>query len=465
MKHYPLLVVFTLFSLLFLSQCKKDTLITSTSAKLEFSTDTVIFDTVFTTIGSTTQQLKVYNRHNQIINVSSIYLAGGSSSNYRINVDGISTTDVSNIEIPANDSIYIFVEVTLDPNNVTNPMIVTDSIVFITNGNTQDVDLAAWGQDAYFHYNEIISTNTTWANDKPHVVYGFVAVDTTQCLTIPAGTNIYMHAYSFILVYYGGIKVNGTTSDPVIFQGDRLEQYYDNVPGQWDRIWLLYPEQSNFSNTTIRNGTIGLLIDTLAANNPTGVLLDKVIIENMSFAGLYTRGAKVNANNCLIHTCGQFSAAITLGGTYDFRHCTFTNYWSFGDRQDPLFVLNNWYEYNGSDIVRDLDAKLYNCIIYGSNDNEFTTDVKAGAILNYEFNHCIIKTDANISNSTHYNTATQSYKNQDPGFLEPTEDIPDYSPEWGAYLIDKGDPAFSFPDDLNGNPRDASPDLGALEKQ
>jgi len=139
------------------SSCKKPLLFAG--GNLSFSQDTVVFDTVFTTLGSTTQQFKFYNNDNKTINVEQIELMGGESSPYRINVDGVAGTHFTNIELEGKDSLFVFVEVTLDPNNGLNPMIIEDSIRFRTNGSDQYVNLAAWGQDAYFHYKDINSTS------------------------------------------------------------------------------------------------------------------------------------------------------------------------------------------------------------------------------------------------------------------------------------------------------------------
>ncbi len=183
--------------LLALSACRKDEQISTDSGiMLEFSRDTVIFDTVFTTIGSATQALKVYNRDDQAVEVSSIYLAKGDQSSWRMNVDGDAVSSIEDVFIPGNDSIFIFLEVTIDPNDMNSPLIETDSIMFSTNGNQQDVDLVAWGQDAIFFtptnfqdglppftcldgdcFNNEPETIVTWTSEKPIVIYGYLIVD------------------------------------------------------------------------------------------------------------------------------------------------------------------------------------------------------------------------------------------------------------------------------------------------
>ena len=63
-----------------------------------------------------------------------------------------------------NDSLFVFVEVTLDVNNQNSPLIIEDSVRFKTNGLDQYVKLAVWGQDAYFYYNDTVQG--TWTSEK-----------------------------------------------------------------------------------------------------------------------------------------------------------------------------------------------------------------------------------------------------------------------------------------------------------
>lgn len=130
--------------------CRKDDFTTDSGAKLSFSTDTLLFDTVFTTMSSTTKRIKVYNKNSDNIIISDIRLQNGANSQFRINVDGLSGNQHSNIEIRSGDSIYIFLEVTIDPNSVLSPFVVEEQLLFSTNGNNQKVHLMAWGQNAHY---------------------------------------------------------------------------------------------------------------------------------------------------------------------------------------------------------------------------------------------------------------------------------------------------------------------------
>ena len=249
------------------NSCTKVPYSSNTSHILDFSKDTVLFDTVFTTVGSITNYFTVRNPHDQALLVDEISLSGLSSSAYRINVDGqglnedgTPLTSVEDVTILAGDSIFVFVEVTVDPNNSLSPFIEQDSIRFVTNTNEQFVNLLAWGRNAYFHYqpgnwansydneDNILDQFETWSNDKPHVIYGQLLVEDDFVLTIDEGAEIYAHDGSGIWVRGGTLNVNGTLENKVVFQGDRLDGSFADKPGQWG---LDFPLEFEFEGETV----------------------------------------------------------------------------------------------------------------------------------------------------------------------------------------------------------------------
>jgi len=417
-------------------QCRKEKFITDTGAMLELSADTLLFDTVFTTIGSTTQVLKLYNRHNESIRISSIELQGGSGSQFRMAVDGINGTYFEDVEILANDSIYAFVEVTVDPGGVELPFVIEDNIHIITNGNEQVVNLAAWGQDAYFHGGLgglfVLGCADIWTNDKPHVVYGIVAVDSACTLTILQGTQVHVHSKSGMYVYKGVLNVEGQLGEEVVFQGDRLEPEFANVPGQWGiqldflvetgfgtevatitrgGIWLFESTGSVIDYAILKNGTIGIQADTTGATgNEYALVLRNTKIQNMSAIGLWAQGSEIAGYNNLIVNCGQACGAFTIGGRYTIDHTTFANYWSEGTRTAPAFVLTDYYE----DIFQNIqlrpleEATFRNCIMWGNNAtlndfSEFVIDLAEEVDdQSYFFERCIVDTELDVDPVDHW---------------------------------------------------------------
>lgn len=461
--------------------CKRDKIDSSSSIKLNFSTDTLLFDTVFTTIGSTTNRLMIYNNSEHRISISKITLAGGTSSNFSINVNGIACTSTKDVEIASKDSLFIFVKVTVDPNHQNLPFIISDSIVFETNGNIQKVQLVAWGQNAHFispkyfpknfpAYSIISNSDTTWTDNLPHVIYGYAVIDSSYTLTIKEGTKIYLHSNATLMAYRDGtLKVEGTLDKPVIFQGDRLESFYNNVSGQWGKIWLSSGSINNEINyAVIKNGQVGILVDTIGNSiNPT-LTLTNTIIKNMSFDGLWARGSTVLCNNSIFGNCGRHSINIDIGGACDFRHCTIGNYWSEAIRQTPALILNNYYfDINGIPHLRELyNAYFGNCIVYGNNSNELLFDsfFENLQYFNYKFENCLLKTEYSINNPAYFTDCTA---NIEPLFTNTTVNNNDLSIKENSPAINKGILSISalIPFDIKGNSRtsDAAPDLGAYE--
>jgi len=475
-RIFSFILILLIGFLIVFSSCKKeDSIDNSPSIQLSFSSDTIIFDTVFSTIGSITEQIRVYNKSDNKISISSIRLANGGNSRYSINVNGESGTSFQDVEIRGNDSIFIFAKVTIDPKDDNSPFIVTDSIVFETNGNQQDIDLVAWGQNArYILWNKDVAglpkyrivagegVDTTWTSELPIVVYGYAVVDSTGSLTIEAGTKVHFHSGSGLWIYKGGsLKVMGEKDKPVYFQGDRLEGFYSDLPGQWDRIWINEGAVDNEINwAVIRNGFIGLQLETLQEYMGNQLFINNTIIENMAGAGILTRYYFVAGQNCVIANCGQYALALTLGGSYDFRQMTIGNYWQNGIRTTESVYLNNYFIDQDNQVVAyPFVANIANSIIYGNQKDELVIEDSVAEFL-YTFDHCLIKTEMNITQDTNFKF---TLKNEDPLFLDyATNNLqPDsLSPVIGAGSFGV---ANTVPEDINGNSRTERPDIGAYQ--
>lgn len=467
-----------LFALIIFTSCRKDETISSDpSYKLKFSTDSVMFDTVFTTMGSVTKRLMVYNPNENSVIISKVKLAGGSNSPYRVNIDGSSGTSVSNIEVAGNDSIYVFVKVTVDPVNDNLPLVVKDSVIFETNGNVQDVDLVAWGQDAHFivadqHLNGLPpfsyiakeGENIHWTNDKPYVIVGYGVVDSAASLTIDAGCKIHFYNNAGMWIYrYGSIQVNGTLDEPVMFQGVRLEQEYQDVPAQWDRIWINESDiNSEFNYAIIKNGTIGIQAETLRTGLGNTLVLNNTQILNMQGWGIFTRFYQIEGNNVLIANAGSSLLNLTTGGSYQFKNSTFANYWGYDVRKDPLLHISDYFILqNGTEqlvYTGDLENAYFgDCIFYGSLENEILLDKypESTSLFNYNFDYSLLKTT-----NTNDEFFTNCIFNKDPLF--DSTQINDYHIDSLSPVRALGIP-MGNPYDLDGEERGETPDLGAYQ--
>jgi hypothetical protein len=401
-----------LFCIVALYSCKKNKLYTSNDAQLSFSNDSIQFDTVFSTLGSVTKQLLVYNKYNKKIKISNIHLANASGKQFKLNIDGSPVSTATDVVLNAKDSLYIFVQVTIDPKNVNNPFLVKDSIVFETNGNIQDIDLVAYGQDAHYYYCNtklrgvprlnIIGQNTTFTNDKPHVIIGgYLAVDSAFTLTIQAGTKLHFGPNAGLWVSpFAALKVQGTKAQPVVFQGIRTDEYYKDQAGQWDRIWL----NETYSNINheidyaiIKNGFVGLQIEPLQAFTGNKTIINNTIINNCAGWGMLNKTSNVNATNTVVANCAKNAVACINGGNYNFVYCTVANYFTESNKprkEVALLIDNSGFA---------LDAYFANCIIDGDISNELTVAKNdATQAHNFVFENCMLKTTATIANSANY---------------------------------------------------------------
>jgi len=513
MKRY-LYFLITLGFLMLWSSCRKDFEFSPSTGSLQFSKDTVYLDTIFTNIGSSTYNLKVYNKSDDDISIPAVRLALGETSNYRLSVDGTAGKSFNNIEVLAKDSLFIFIESTIDINNFTNPngtYLYTDQIEFDAGSNLQKVELVTLVQDAVFIYpdrdnttkvvetltldiggelvetelqgRELLPTELTFTKEKPFVIYGFATVPNGETLTIEAGSRIHFHENSGIIVSNGAsINVNGAYSNDldlleneVIFEGDRLEPGFSQVPGQWGTIWLLDGSVDNTINyATIKNSTIGVLSDGNPDEANDKLTITNTQIYNSSSFGVLGRNTSISGENVVINNSGLSSFAGTLGGKYNFTHSTIVNYWDNGFRQFPAVLLNNFVldEDNVATIADLTEANFNNCIIYGNDNPEILLDEieDASVVFNFKFTNCLIRFEDNSNNFTGVNydfNDTAKYEgnifNEDPNFKDVEFNeliIGDDSAANGQGLSSF---ATQIPFDILNVNRTSLPDLGAYQ--
>lgn len=496
---------------LLLGSCRKDFEFSPSSGKLTFSRDTVFLDTVFSNIGSGTYNLKVYNRSNDDIVIPSVRLEQGQESNYRLNVDGKAGKEFSDVEIMAKDSIYIFIETTVNIESFTSTQtqfLYTDAIAFDSGSNEQKVELVTLIQDAVFLFpdkengikesllldvdaggNEtriegfiLEDDELVFTNEKPYVIYGYAAVENGKELIVEAGARVYFHAGSGIIIAAGGsLKVNGELStDPlqleneVIFEGDRLETSFSNIPGQWGTVWLTDGSTANELNfLTIKNATVGILMDNNdGTSNPT-LTIKNTSIYNSSNFGIWARTGHINAENLVIGNAGLSSLYCNIGGIYSFKHCTFSNYWSSGYRNLPTVLIDNYFDLgDGTIFTADLEqANFSNCIIFGNNNYELLFDKADNIPFNYNFKNCLIKFDdfnTQFADDPLYDFTNSSLfeniiLNEDPDFKDPQKQDFKIGEESAADNRGDQETAQNVPLDLLGVDRTNSPDLGAYQ--
>lgn len=466
------LALISISILILVYSCKKESFITSPDAQVSMSADEIKFDTVFTTTGSITQSFKIFNDNDQKLRLSSIKLMGGNASYFKINADGFIGPEISNIEIEANDSVYVFVSVIINQSAANIPFIVQDSIQINYNGTTQQVNLEAWGQNAHFYRDKKITADETWDNDLPYVILGSLTVDANNKLTINKGCRIYVHADAPILVD-GTLEINGEkdTVDWVQFRGDRLDEPYNDFPAGWPGIFFRSSSKDNvFNYAVIKNAYQALAALDPSTNANPKLVLNECIVDNAYDAGIIAINSSIRARNCLVSNCGK-NVILAKGGNYQFTHCTVASISnSYILHREPVLYVSNYIKVNNVPVLSALTAVFRNCIFWGENgtvDDEVIVDKDPGANLNVNFDYNLwkVKNDPNAISGV---ISAGIINNQNPLF-----DSINTTQRFYNFRLKEESPAknnatnagVAF--DLDGKPRPVgtAPDLGCYERQ
>jgi len=473
--------------ILVVAGCRKDDYYTGSDIDLRFSSDTLRFDTVFTSIGSATRYITVHNRGNRPV-LADITLRRESGDFFRINADGIKGPEVKQVEIGAGDSIYVFVEVTINPDQPVSisPFVIEDKVDVTCNGKTFTAQLEAWGQNANYitpksgkgksFLYQCDLGQETWDDPKPYVLYGILYVDSCR-IVLPPGTRIYVHGgvvrdtttvYNdglLVFLRHGSLDSRGTPESPVVFQGDRLEKEFADVSSQW--VGLLFWQQSrgnNLSHTIIKNSIVGLLADSLAQ-----IKLSGCIIHNTGGPAIRGRNAEISADNCLLFDNGANNVQLTYGGKYRFDYCTFSSYTG----KSEALSLNNFtcpdppVCFSGIFIVNPLDAKFTNCILAGSDADEISFNRRGEAsTFQYSFDHCAFRVDE-LDDAGNFPDFSDHIKNciflrpSDKLFLDRSKN--DYRLDTMSVVLGKGVTIPAIGQDILGKVRKPMPDPGCFE--
>lgn len=460
------LLLFT-FCLL-LASCKKDSFINSSDALLRTSTDSLKYDTVFTSTGSITKSFKIINENNQKLRLSKVKLMGGTASSFKMNVDGIASTEATNLDIEANDSIYVFVSVTINPNVTNLPFVVSDSILINYNGNNRYVQLQAFGQNANFLRNRVITGNITWTNNLPYVILGSIRIDTTASLTIQPGCRIYSHADAPFIVD-GTLIVNGTKTDNVVFTGDRLDDIYKDLPASWPGIYFRGNSKDNIMTfAVVKNAYQAIVAEKPSINANPKLVLHQCVVDNAYDVGIFCVNSSLLADNSLVSNCGN-NVVLSYGGNYNFTHCTvatFSNNYIL--HKNPVLNVSNFAFQNGVTVTSDLNAVFRNNIFWGDEgfvSNEAIVNKQGTNVFNVLFEKNLYRVASDPANST----LSTNIKNQNPSF-----DSIDVSKRIFDFRVTKNSTApginagiaTGFLKDLDDKNRSVGlPDMGCYEKQ
>lgn len=466
MKLLPkfILLSLTLFTL-FTSCEESDKFSTNPNLKLEFSADTLAFDTVFTTIASPIQEMKILNRNNNSISFESIELLKGNKSGFRINVEGQAGTYFQGVDLLRKDSIYIRVDAKL-PETVGKNILVTDSICVKWNGNTQYIALGAYGVNVFVWDKMVIDGQRTLTNEKGYYIRESLTVNEKSTLEIQEGVTFYLDKRASININ-GTIVAKGTIAKPITFRTHRFDFkerniLYDNTPGEWQGITIGANSFNNiFENVRIRGAQKGI---DFAASTPQiqKATLKNTVIHNNTEFGIKSINNKIDAINCQISN-SRGSLLNIVGGSYSFLHCTIANYYEWHPRTAnsiSLAIVEKGIKYPL------IQCNFKNSIIVGSAKNEISAYLEDDS--SFLFDNCIIQASGASSQPQFVNTIWNTNGKFKFNDLNSKKRF-DYS-----FELVEGSPAIGVananfaqdaPTDLRGKSRiaDGKPDIGAYE--
>ena len=463
---------------LFMASCDDDeAYTTSPSALLAFSADTIRFDTVFTTIGSATQLFKVYNRGDEPMMLSSIRLAGRGETGFRVNVDGLSGTEFTDVEVRDGDSLYVFVEVTVDPRNEDNPFLLRDSLQFLLqSGICQQVQLEAYGQDMIVLRGTVFSTDTTLTGERPHVVYDSLVVDSNATLSLSEGVRLHFHNGAFVRVY-GTLKADGSVERPVVFRGDRLDRMFDDLPydrldNQWGGITLSASSFDNYLNhVDIHSGSWGIRCDS-SASDRNKLTIENSVIHNVAGNALSAVGGRLWIGNSELTNAGSHCLKVR-GGDVQVVHSTLANFYPWAYRGAALSLSNEWCPLTRADFRSSIVTG------YSSNELMLMRDKVDTLAFNFRFSHCLLNIPADsigadtLPDGRYYRVRIDSVEHEvsritNFPFIDTDIFYYDFSLDSLSQAVGAGNPEDAlnlYPLDRLGRIRseDEAPDAGARE--
>ncbi|WP_292008599.1 hypothetical protein [Chryseobacterium sp.] len=464
-----LLLAFSFWLILMAVSCNKDDItFDSPSQELRFSADTVFCDTVYHQVRSETYLVKVFNNENKDVLIPSIRLEKGASSLYKINVDGKAGYNFQNVPLRKKDSLYIFVEIA--PEASGPEAIAEDRVLFTSAAGEQHVTLFSVVQDAEFFIHSptnpnVISSNTTWTNNKAKIIYGDLTVNPNITLDIQPGTKVYFHKNSGMKVSSGAtLNINGALDNEVILRGDRNDTYYDTIPNNWNSIRMETNSILSMNHARLFGGIRGLDL------RQTTATITNSFIHTFQEYGIYAVNSTINANNLVMNNSGESCIGIFKGGIYNFIHSTIANYSKTlaSYNRYGIFATNEWQNNSGQTEQGALQLNVRNSIVYSDRNNSVNFEQTPGQLFNFQFQNCLLKYSGTSEAGFPFDNNTnviQSIKNEDPLFVNYSIAKMNMRVQQNSPPKNKGDVsvAAGVPTDIVNVSRTSSPTLGAYQ--
>ena len=346
---------------------------TDSRYRLDFSADTVKFDTVFAGVASFTDGFMIYNENSEGLRFDAV-MGGGAASPFRMNLDGEGGAVITGLEIPAGDSLFCFVSVNIPCTDDVALTDAFDSIRFILeSGNVQHVRLSAHGQNSVSLKGLRVESDMTLTARLPYIIYDSLFVADGTVLTLAPGASLYFHSDAYLDVA-GRIVARGKADSVILMRGDRLDLMlpklpYDYLNGQWGGIRLRGSSMGNLLEyCDIHGGNWGVRADSSSLDD-TKLTVISSIIHNVTGNGIEATNSRISVANSQI-TAAVGRCVDIAGGMSDFTFCTIAglSVWSYSDKTVVLSDRRDGRSYPLQ------GASFRNCIITGRNATEFVTD-------------------------------------------------------------------------------------------
>ena len=459
-----ILFIFSIIFGLAVSSCISDDITESPSATLDFSTETVSFGLIFTDLSTPTARLQVFNRNSKGVMISSIRFKNPDTP-FRLNVDGVSGQTFSDVEIRANDSIYIFMECFIDENSDIEPQRVADQLEFITNGVTQNVEVEAWAWNVTRLNTFSVAEDMTMTAERPYIIFDTLTVEENAVLTIDPGAWILFHDKGAMNVK-GTLKAIGDPENFIRMSGDRLDDIlpdvpYDQLAGQWGGISI---DAKSFGNrmeyVNMRSSISGLQVDSCGDLSKNKLTLVNSWLHNSQSNVLNSEYSWVDAYGCCFSEAAGSVVRLT-GGKHNFVQCTIANSYLFYAYYEPnLYLAHSTPENAEENEMPLMTASFENSIIWGEiGDPLYPGDLTGSNVF---LRYVLLKADGSDDDNF-----INCFWNEDPLFFTVRDDYYfDYRLKPESPALHQGNPAYLNAEtfyDMDGLYRlaDGDPALGA----
>lgn len=374
LRYYNMRKIILLLPILFLIVgCIEDGFTSSPSDQPVFSVDTLAFGTVFTDQVTTTQSFTVRNPHAKQLSIADISLSGPAADYFRLNVDGIPGRQFSGVDVRGKDSIYVFVEATL-PEGPSRSTDYTAYVNFTTNGVTRSVVLDAQGLNVRRLRGEVLAEDTRFDAELPYQIFDSLVVAPGATLTIAPGTELLFHDKAMLIVR-GRLVAEGTVDEPINMTGDRTgnvvgDVSFDLISRQWIGAFITPTSTGNvMRHVSMRNTWQGLIVEGNPYSAGTQLRLENCRLRNSGGLVLEAYHSNIEAVGCEFAEASE-GLLYLQGGSCNFNHCTFANYYLFTVVSGPALQFGHVSgdEKTGLDDGSGLpytSARVVNSIIYG----------------------------------------------------------------------------------------------------